>query len=70
MLPLPNNVSILSDNLFLFIFHFILVSYFVRLLVFQNRVSLCTSGYHGIFSLNQASFELKICLPLPAKCWD
>jgi hypothetical protein len=42
-------------------------------LVFRNRVSLCSPGKPGMWSVDQAGLELiEICLPLPLipKCWD
>jgi hypothetical protein len=40
-------------------------------LVFQDRVSLCSCGCPGSYSVNLAGLELtEICLCLPSKYWD
>jgi hypothetical protein len=39
--------------------------------VFQDRISLYSFGYTGIYFVDQAGLELtEICLPLSSECWD
>jgi hypothetical protein len=43
---------------------------FIFLLVFRDRVSLCSPGSSGTHTVDQAGPNSEICLPLPPKCWD
>lgn len=38
--------------------------------LFWDRVSLCSFGWPGAFYVDQADLELKKCLPLPLECWE
>ena len=65
--PLPlSNIPNPCDFFLFFVFVFGLV------LVFQDRVSLCSFGASpGIHSVDQAALKpTEINLPLPPKCWD
>jgi hypothetical protein len=53
-----------------FFFFFFGVAIFL-LLLFQDRLSLCSPGCPGTHSVNQAGLELaETHLPLPPECWD
>jgi hypothetical protein len=55
------------------IFHtYLFIAYFYLLiLVFRDRVSLCFPGFYGTHSVGQADLELTdIHLPLPLEYWD
>ena len=54
------------------LFHFCYVFWFVLVLVYWDKVSLCSSGCPGTHSVDhQGGLKLtEICLPLPLKCWN
>jgi hypothetical protein len=43
---------------------------FVVVVVFQDRVSLCSPDCPGTHSVDQAGLELRNHLPLPPECWN
>jgi hypothetical protein len=48
-----------SVYLFICLFTYLFIYLFIYLLVFQDRVSLCSSGCPGTHSVNQAGFKLR-----------